>query len=343
MNQWNAAVKNTKPASQPHSSACFQDDLDHNQNRGISANSASHDMPGFGYAKRSTSGLKTETASAYGQNVARSVVRTNSEDSLSTTVLTKKSQSHFTHIACAVALLWIPMLAGCGRGPVEPPILPISAHTITFQLFVNGQINPSQGNYIIAINANENPSTNVNPNEHPGEPTASEAQGNPAPYTHWDQEFVYGSSTTTQPNGFLYAYKVLTGGGGTTNAQFLAIVLNTNNFTLITNGSTGTGNGNVLSITLPIANLSIRGNPKGPNPPTVTSPAATQIYVNYITTDTTGVPQDQLGAQGLSTVGFTQIVDLTTSATIQLPNFSSAPGPSNPNLFISGGQIIVSP
>ena len=215
--------------------------------------------------------------------------------------------------------------------------------TVTFQLFVSGQINPSQGNYIIAINTNIDPNTNVNPNEVPGEPTAQEAQGNPAPYTHWDQQFVFGSSQAAQPNGFLYAYKVLTGTTGTTHASFLQIVLNTNNYTLITNGNAGTGTANVLSMTLPISELYIRGNPNSSNPPTIVSPPVTFLYVNYITTDTSGVPQDQLGANGLATVGFTQPVDLTHAATIQLPSFANAPGPSNPNLFVTGGQIIVKP
>lgn len=234
-------------------------------------------------------------------------------------------------------------LTTCGRGPVEPPPVVSTQATITFQLFVSGQINPSQGNYIIAVNANVNPSTNVNPGEVPGEPTAQEAQGSPAPYTHWDQQFVFGSSQSAQPNGFLYAYKVLTGSAGTTRASFLPIVLNTNDFTLITNGNAGTGSGNVLSMTLPISELAIRGNPVSSNPPIITAPPVTFIYLNYITTDTTGVPQDQLGANGLATVGFTQTVDLTQAATIALPDFSSAPGPSNPNLFITGGQIIVKP
>ncbi len=103
----------------------------------------------------------------------------------------------------------------------------------------------------------------------------------------------------------------------------------------------GTGSGNVLSITLPLKDLSIRANPASANPPFIMTPPITQIFVNYITTDTLGVPQDQLGPNGLGTVGYRLSVDLTKNATIQLPNFSSVTGPSNPNLFIIGGQIIV--
>jgi hypothetical protein len=214
-------------------------------------------------------------------------------------------------------------------------------------VWVAGQITPSQGNYIVAINANVNSSTNVNSvaGETPGEPTAQEAQGNPPPYTHWDQEIVYGSLTAGSTNGFVYNYKILTGGAGISTATFFPIVLTTNQFQLITNGSVGTGSGNVLSITIPLTQISTRGNPNGANPPTIDMPAVTQLYVNFITTDINGVPQDQLGALGLNTVGFTQIVNtnVTSQTTYTIPNFSSATGPNNPNLFIVGGQIIVTP
>ena len=237
--------------------------------------------------------------------------------------------------------------SGCGRGPVEPPPLITTLPSIQFQLYVQGQITPSQGNYIIAINANLNSTTNVNAvaGETPGEPTAQEAQGTPALYTHWDQSLVYGSSTMAQPNGFLYNYKVLTGGAGTATASFFPIVLTSNQFQLIPNGSVGTGSGNVLSITIPLSQISVRGNPNGSNPPTISKPAVTQIYVNYITTDTTGAPQDQLGANGLGTSGFTLTVDANPSSptTVQIPNLCNSTCPSNPNLFITGGQILVTP
>jgi hypothetical protein len=240
---------------------------------------------------------------------------------------------------------------------VEPPPLISTVPSIQFQVWVAGQIDASQGNYIVAINANVNPTTNVNSfaGETPGEPTAQEAQGSPPTYTHWDQELIYGSTTAAQPNGFVYNYKVLTGAVGSTTASFFPIVLTTNQFQLITNGSEGTGSGNVLSITIPLSQISVRGNPNGPNPPTISTPAATQLYVNYITTDTFGNPQDQLGALGLGTVGFTQIINtcvnkdigcapvLASPTTTTLPNFSSATGPPNPNLFLVGGQITVSP
>jgi len=234
--------------------------------------------------------------------------------------------------------------SACGRGPVTPPpVVPFTA-TIQFQLYVNGQITPTQGQYIVAINANTSATSNVNAvaGETPGMPTASEAQGTPPTYTHWDQEFVYGPATLAATNGFLYYYKVLSVGGGVTSVRFLQIVLNTNNYTFIPNASYGTGSGNVLSITLPLNNISIRGNPTPPgNPPTITTPPVTNIYVNFITTDTSGIPQDQLGPNGLGTVGYAVNVPITQDYACQLPNFSSVSGPSNPNLFIIGGQITV--
>ena len=232
---------------------------------------------------------------------------------------------------------------GCGRGPVEPPPIVPFVPTIQFQMYVNGQITPSQGNYIITVNANVNSTTNVNAatGEGPGQPTAQEAQGPTPTYTHWDQEFVYGVDSVAAPNGFLYNYKILLGGTGTARPAFFPILLNANDFTLVTNGSVGTGSGNVLSITLPLNDLSIRANPAGSNPATIASPPATQLFVNYVTTDASRVPQDQLGPNGLGTVGYALSVDLTKNATIQLPNFSSVSGPPNPNLFIIGGQITV--
>jgi hypothetical protein len=215
--------------------------------------------------------------------------------------------------------------------------------TIQFQLYVNGQISPSQGNYIIAINTNISSTQNVNSGfgETPGEPTAAEAQGSPPTYTHWDQRFVYGVSSAASANGFLYQYKILTGGAGTTTANFFNIGLNANDYTFITNGSVGTGSGNVLSITLPLNDISIRPNPAGSNPPTTTKPGVVLIYINYITTDASLVPQDQLGPNGLGTVGYQVAIDITQNSTTQLPNFSGVSGPPNPNLFITGGQITV--
>jgi len=241
-------------------------------------------------------------------------------------------------LVCAIAALG---QLSCGRGPVTPPpIIPFVA-TIQFQLYVNGQISPSQGNYIIAINTNVTPTQNVNSGfgETPDEPTANEAQI--LTYAHWDQRFVYGVSSFASANGFLYQYKILTGGLGTTTVNFFNIGLNANDYTFITNGSFGTGSGNVLSITLPLRDISVRPNPAGSNPPTTVTPPVVLIFVNYITTGTDGVPQDQLGPNGLGTIGYRVPVDITHNGTVQLPNFSGVSGPPNPNLFIIGGQITV--
>ncbi|MDQ6767187.1 MAG: hypothetical protein M3Z41_05210, partial [Candidatus Eremiobacteraeota bacterium] len=110
---------------------------------------------------------------------------------------------------CLVTAAVSAALLGCGRGPVTPPPIIPFVPTIQFQLYVNGQIAPSQGNYLVVVNANINPSTNVNAvtGEVPGQPTAQEAQGSNPPYTHWDQEIVYGTSSAITVNGFIYDYK----------------------------------------------------------------------------------------------------------------------------------------
>lgn len=344
--QFNSKPKSVTPASKPHKKACFQDDFDQSQKSGTSPMNAKMPQSSFGYVKLNKSGPSSDAPSACGQRITGWLTlgyRTIGAAAALISTRTIRRAGAMCLVSCVAAFAAF----GCGRGPEEPPPLIITVPSIQFQIWVNGQITPSQGNYIVAINADVNSTTNVNAvqGETPGEPTAQEAQGSPPTYTHWDQEFVYGSSTLGQPNGFLYAYKVLTGAAGATTATFFPIILTTNQFTLIPNGTVGTGSQNVLSITIPLSQISVRGNPKGANPPIISTPVVTQLYVNYITTDTAGTPQDQLGALGLGTVGFTQVVNtsVTSPTTFQIPNFSSATGPSNPNLFIIGGQIIVTP
>jgi len=231
-------------------------------------------------------------------------------------------------------------VTGCGRGPLTPIMSVVPNGTIQFQMIVSGSITPSQGDYIIAVNAVTAQGTSVNPGESAGMPTVVEAQT--GSFTHWDQEFVYGFDTGAQPNGFNYSYKVVGTGGA---AIFVPIILTTNQFIFNPMLTTGNGVNNTMSIQLPIAALSIRGNPNGSNPPTVTSPAAVLLHVNFITLDTTHAPQDQLGCCSLQTSGYDLVIDLTTPATYnnQLTSPPTKMGPSNPNLFITGGQIIVSP
>ncbi|HME80560.1 MAG TPA: hypothetical protein VKF82_00640 [Candidatus Eremiobacteraceae bacterium] len=251
-------------------------------------------------------------------------------------------RSSFALARAASALLVAALLGACGRGPLTPPPISVVGGTIQFQLIVAGAITPAQGDYIIAVNAVTADGTSVNPGEPAGMPTVAEAQA--GSFTHWDQEFVYGFDTTAAPNGFNYAYKALGTGGIVT---FVPIILTTNQFIFNPSLSTGTGVNNTLSITLPIAALSIRSNPNGTQPPTVSSPAAVLLHVNYITTDNspTHVPQDQLGCCSLLTSGYDLPVDLTKSATYfnQLTSPPTKSGPANPNLFIAGGQIIVTP
>ena len=213
------------------------------------------------------------------------------------------------------------------------------------EIFVQGQIVPAQGDYIITFNCNTDPSSNVNGSfgEAPGEPYPSEAQQ--GTYTHWDQEFVYGFDTLSKPNNFLYAYKVLTGSSSTgTTVAFIPILLNPNDFHFIPNGSANGQTNNALMITLPIADLSIRANSSGTG--TTSTPTVVQVYVNYLTTDTSHVPQDALGCCGVNSTSFQLIIPLTSANTYisQLTTpIGKQGGPTNPNLYITGGEIIVNP
>lgn len=248
-------------------------------------------------------------------------------------------------LAASAALL----ATGCGRGPVPGDFLPTPAGgTITFEFFVQGHIAPTEGDYIIAINSDIDANTDVNPNETPGEPTVQEAQV--GSFTHWDQRFVYGFDTQNSPGMFLYFFKAVGTTGGTTTITWVPIFLNPNQYVFVPSSSVGTGTNNAFSITLPISGLSRRSIPKGPSPapsPTPTPAPATQIYVNFITTDnsTPPIPQDQLGCCSLSTTGYTLLIPLGQAATFQsaLTTPPNKTGPSNPDLWITGGEIIVSP
>lgn len=248
---------------------------------------------------------------------------------------------------CALAAAVVSCLTGCGRGPVEPIASP-SNPTITIELFVQGQITPSQGDYIIAINANT-PSGNINSgsgNEQPGEPTIIEAYGSqPAPFTHWDQAFVYGSNPNGLPtcspaptNGFLYCYKAVSQSGGQIVIKFVPIILTPNTYVFNPNGNGGSGTGNAIILTLPLSCLSIFAG-SSHTCETVTS-QVTQLYVNFVTLDTTGAPQDQLAC----IAGQTFIIDVTFSNTTQLvkpANCTQPPPPPNQNLLITGGLVQV--
>src|SRR5215469_15734860 len=200
------------PANQPNHSACFQDDFAQTKNSGTSAMNAIHPALTRGNANPNSSGEATDAASETGQ-VSAGTFSSASPRAARTSVTTALLRRPATLCLVICASL---VASACGRGPVEPPPFVPFTPSIQFQLYVNGQITPSQGDYIVAINANTSPSTNVNSvaGETPGMPTANEAQGTPPTYTHWDQEFVYGPATLAATNGFLYFYKVLSVGGG---------------------------------------------------------------------------------------------------------------------------------
>jgi hypothetical protein len=251
-------------------------------------------------------------------------------------------RSLFAPLRAASALLAAAFMASCGRGPLTPPPVTVAGGTIQFQFTVAGSITQAAGDYIIAVNAVTSSGTSVNPGEPAGMPTVAEAQA--GSFTHWDQQFVYGFDTIAQPNGFNYSYKTVGTGGIVT---FIPIILTSQQFIFNPQISTGSGVNNTLSIQLPIASFSIRSNPNGTNPPTVAIPPAVLLHVNYITTDNSvnHTPQDQLGCCSLLTSGYDLVVDLTTKATYfnQLTTPPTKSGPANPNLFITGGQIIVTP
>ena len=212
---------------------------------------------------------------------------------------------------------------------------------VQFQMFVARTINPNAGDYIIAVNAVTASGTSVNPGESAGLPSLAEATA--GSWTHWDQQWVYGFDTTSAPFGFGYSYKVV--GNPGTLPVFVPIILTSNQFIFPPVSSTGGGVNNTLTISLPISAFSIRSNPNGHTPATVTTPPAVLLHVNYITLDTIHTPQDQLGCCGVQTTSYDLVVDLTTAATY-FNNLTSPPGkqgPNNPDLFITGGQIIVTP
>lgn len=356
--QCNSSVKKIVPASHPHQNAAFQDAFDHSQNNGASPMNAATPRFSFGNASASSTGHAIDNkadmkakdtvssrATADALRIGRrtfSLVRSRGSVNIGGMRVWKAifASSAIVSASCAALALG---LASCGRGPVLIQA-PAGGGTITFRMFVLGQIAPSQGDYIIAVNADIDPNTDVNTNELPGEPTAQEAQL--GTYTHWDQEFIYGIDSATQPNGFLFQYKAINTGGGGSTVQFVPVILTVNEYTFVPNGSDGTSSNNAISVTVPIARLSIRGNPAGPNPPTITSPGAVQLYVNYITVDTARVPQDQLGCCGVTTAGYTLIVDLTRPGTYSsslLATPPGKPGPTNQNLWITGGTITVNP
>lgn len=248
----------------------------------------------------------------------------------------------------AAAIVAAICLTACGRGPVEfipgPPPIP----TITIELFVQGQISPSEGDYIFALNTNIGP-TNVNQNENPGEPTALEAFGSfPPPFTHWDQVFVYGSNPNglpgpcplPAPNGYQFCYKAIRTNGGQNVISFVPIFLQPNDVQFNPSGNSGTGTGNALLFTMPIDCLSVNGTQPGVSCGTNgnVSQDVDNLYVNLLTLDNTGAWQDQVACLAAQTFK----VDLTFSNTVQLTKPVNCPNaPSNSNLIITGGLVIV--
>ena len=250
-------------------------------------------------------------------------------------------------LGAAVAAVVLSFTA-CGRGPVEPIGLP-TVPTITLELFVQGTIVPSEGDYLFVLNENTGSAPNfVNLNsaagEQPGEPTILEAYGlNPPPFTHWDQPFVYGdapdglpSCPQPPPNSFFYCYKAVSQNGGQIQIRFIPIVMTPGTFTFNPSGNGGSGVGNAIILRLPIACLSIFAASDSQSCDTVT-PTVTQIYVNLITLDSSGSPQDQLAC----IAGQTFPIDVTVSNTQVFTKSAGCPPVTNQDLDITGGLVQV--
>jgi hypothetical protein len=340
--------KKIEPESQPQRNASLQDDLDHNQNIGTSAISATKPRLSFGNAIDKMSGDPMLSAQ---RHAAVSGAEPPSPR-MSRDVENMRVSVRFTILSSCAAVAAAFCLTACGRGPVEPIASP-SNPTLTLELFVQGQITPSQGDYIIALNNDTGAFPNFSDvnqgttGEQPGEATIVEAYGlTPPPFTHWDQAFIYGSNpnglpncSLAPPNGFLYCYKAVSQNGGQITIKFFPIILTPNSFTFNPSGNGGSGTGNAIILTLPISCMSIFVGSNSQSCDTVTT-SVTQIYVNFITLDTNGVPQDQLAC----IPGQSFPVDLTFTNTQQIvkpANCTQPPPPSNQNLLITGGFISV--
>jgi len=338
--------KKIVPLSHPSRNARFQDDFDHDQKSGTSETSASALTSSFGNAIDRASGGTTATPSRRSAP-GRSGAGLLADSSRVTEDMRVSFRSIGLGLGAAAAAVALSFTA-CGRGPVEPIGLP-TVPTITLELFVQGTIVPSEGDYVFVLNENTGAAPNfvnlnVKAGEAPGEPTVLEAYGlQPPPFTHWDQAFVYGSGPNGLPNcnpappgSFFYCYKAVSQNGGQITIKFIPIVMTPGTFTFNPSGNGGSGIGNAIILRLPIACLSIFAGSNTQSCDSVT-PAVTQIYINLITLDSSGVPQDQLAC----IAGQTFPIDVTVSNTQVFTKSTSCTPPTNQDLNITGGLVQV--
>ena len=229
---------------------------------------------------------------------------------------------------------------------------------MTFKFYVdlaNGQISPGDGAYIIALNINQGLNNVYGSPEQPGYPTFAEAQG--LTYGHWDQEIYYGTCPVNITNGFcnssipsnqfLYAFKAFTGGGSNTVKWLNIQQLPANSYQFFPNNSYSTGNGNAMQITIPITALNLRPSPTpipGSSASPTPAPTPDNLYVQFLTVDTNGFPQDQMTC-GLNSQDTIPNISLSVRKTYTFLACGNKPGggPSDANLFIYGGEIDVIP
>ncbi len=340
--------KYTAPDNQPHQNAERKGAFDHSQNIGAAATNASGHQFVFGKASASAIGARIEIAtfSASGK-----------ESGLALSI----GVSRTWRIAAVGLVIALGAIAACGRGPVFPPTTSgPPPGSLTFKFYVdpaNGAISPSDGAYIIALNINQGANNVYGAPEQPGYPTFAEAQG--LTYGHWDQEMFYGTCpvgqtangfcTTTIGSGLLYyAYKAFTG-GGSNSVKWLPIQqVPPNEYQFFPNNSFGNGaGGNSMQITIPITALNLRPSPTpipGSSASPTPAPTPDNVFVQFFTVDTNGLPQDQMSC-GLNSQDTIANISLTQRQVYTFLACANKPGggPSDANLYIYGGEIDVIP
>src|SRR5579859_4278383 len=141
--------KKIVPLSHPSRNARFQDDFDHDQKSGASEMSANALRSNFGYAiDRASGGTTASPRRRSTPALAGAGLPANSSR------VTEDMRVSFRSIGLglgAVVTAVVVSFTACGRGPVEPIGLP-TVPTITLELFVNGAIVPSEGDYIFVLN-----------------------------------------------------------------------------------------------------------------------------------------------------------------------------------------------
>jgi len=117
------------------------------------------------------------------------------------------------------------------------------------------------------------------------------------------------------------------------------LTLTPNTYTFNPSGNGGSGTGNAIILRLPIACLSIFAGSTTQSCDTV-APTVSEIYINLITLDANGAPQDQLAC--IAGLSFPIDVTHTNTQILNKPtNCTQPPPPPNQDLLITGGLVSV--